>query len=139
MVVAVAEGWGGGGANTTQHTKMRVTRLDRRAQQPQLAQLRQEIRIARLVAVGHQHGRLQLLLAERARRVADHTLVVRELALEAQRVLPIEVGQRTHGARPRSSSDATAAADAAAHGAATAAHGTHDARHRGGDGPPERG
>ena len=48
--------------------------------------------VERLVAERQLDARHELVLGIGARGIADHALVFRELVLEAQRVLPVELG-----------------------------------------------
>ena len=64
-----------------------------------MAHLVDHLAIETLFAIGGEHAREQLLLRIGARGVAHHALVLGELALEIERVLPVEggVGQRRGG------------------------------------------
>ena len=60
------------------------------AEQPRLAHQAKERRIGLFLEIGLLDSRPQLLGREFARRVADHPLVLGELALEQQRIVPLE-------------------------------------------------
>jgi len=63
-----------------------------RADQPERAHLAHDLAVEALLAIGLQHARKQLLLRVAARRVAHHAFFFRKLALEVERILPVEVG-----------------------------------------------
>ena len=60
------------------------------AQQAKRAELVHDLAIELLVAVGLQHARHQLVLAVVAGRIADRDLLLGELVVEEERVLPVE-------------------------------------------------
>ena len=62
----------------------------RDAEQPELAHLVEDRAVGLLLAVGLDDARQQLLLRVGARAVADHALVVGELIVEQERVVPPE-------------------------------------------------
>ena len=61
-----------------------------RAQQAERAELVHDLAVELLVPVGLQHARHQLVLAVVAGRVADRDLLLGELVVEEERVLPVE-------------------------------------------------
>ena len=65
---------------------------NRGAEQAERAHLRDDGAVEALLAVVHQHAREQLVLGVAARGVAHHALFFRELALEIERILPVERG-----------------------------------------------
>ena len=77
--------------------------LDGRAEQAERAHLVHDLAVEALEARRHQHARLQARLAVLAGRVADRALLVAELVLEAQGVVPLEGG--FHGQIPQEKRD----------------------------------
>ena len=73
---------------------------DRRPQQPQLAHLVEDRTVGLLVPESLQHPRRQPLLAVAVGGVAHRALVVAELGVELQRVVPDEFGVAGHGGCP---------------------------------------
>ena len=69
-----------------------VLRRNRRPEQAERAHLAKDAWIRSFGSEGFEHARRQLVLAVRARRVAHHALVLGELLLEKQRVVPDELG-----------------------------------------------
>ena len=68
---------------------------DGRAEEPEMAHLVDDLAIEALFAIGGEHAREQFLLRIGARGVAHHALVLGELALEIERVLPVEARRRS--------------------------------------------
>jgi len=64
----------------------------RGSQEPERSHLAKDRRIRLLVAERLQDARLQLVLRERARRIAHHALCFRELRLQEERIVPGEFG-----------------------------------------------
>src|SRR6185437_1428643 len=60
-----------------------------------LAHLVHDLAMEFLVPVGFQHARHQLVLAVFLRGIADRALVLAELGIEAQRVIPLERREAT--------------------------------------------
>ncbi len=69
--------------------------FDRAAQEAERAHLVHDFAVELFVPRGHQHARLQLLLAVGVGGVAHGALVVAELRVEVKRVFPVELG--SHG------------------------------------------
>ena len=63
---------------------------DGRAEQAELAHLAHDLAVEPLVEIGGGHARLQLLLRIALGRVADEPLLVGQLVIEVERVLPVE-------------------------------------------------
>ena len=63
---------------------------DGRAEQPELAELAHDLAVEALVEIGRGHPRLQLLLRIALGRVADEPLLVGQLVIEIERILPVE-------------------------------------------------
>jgi 3'-phosphoadenosine 5'-phosphosulfate sulfotransferase (PAPS reductase)/FAD synthetase len=63
---------------------------DRRAEQPQRAHLAHDLAVEPFLHISGGHARLQLLLGIALRRVADEPLLVGQLVIEIERVLPVE-------------------------------------------------
>ena len=61
-----------------------------RPEQAEFAKLPDDVAIEFLLAIRHQNSRHQLFLTIRARRIADHAFVVRELAFQQQRIVPLK-------------------------------------------------
>src|SRR3954469_16375762 len=60
------------------------------AEEPELAHLTHDLAVEALVEISRRHPRLQLLLRIAFRGVADEALLVRELMIEIERILPVE-------------------------------------------------
>ena len=69
---------------------------DGRAEQAERAHLGQQFLVDLLLAPGEPHPRHQLVLRERARAVAHHALFLGQVAVEIERILPVEVGILQH-------------------------------------------
>ena len=69
---------------------------DGRAEQAERAHLGQQLLVDPLLAPGEPHPRHQLVLGERPRAVAHHALFLGQVAVEIERVLPVEVGILQH-------------------------------------------
>src|SRR5439155_2353137 len=69
-----------------------------RTEEAQLAHLQEDLAVESLVAVRLEDARHQLFLAVLARHVADASLVVRELLVEPEWVVPREPGFCAHAA-----------------------------------------
>jgi len=63
---------------------------DRRAQEPELAHFGQDLAVEALVEIGAGDPRLKLVLGIALGGVADEPLLVRQLVIEIERILPVE-------------------------------------------------
>src|SRR5207237_7302075 len=65
---------------------------NRRADQAERSHLAHDLAVEAFLSIGLQHAREEFLLRIAARGVAHHALFFRELTLEIERILPVEVG-----------------------------------------------
>jgi hypothetical protein len=61
-----------------------------RAQEAEFTQLRDDVAVELLVASRHQNARHKLLLTVGTRRIASHPFFIGQLALQQQRIVPLE-------------------------------------------------
>ena len=68
-----------------------IFRRDRRAEQPQGAHLAHDLAVEPFLEIGRRHARLELLLGISLGGVADEPLLIGQLVVEIEGILPVEL------------------------------------------------